>query len=162
MPEDSSRGVAARLMRPLAIALVGGVAILSFGVFRHGSLSAAIARLQGYPLFVESPSIALGEVVAGQKAAACFSLRNLKAQQVTIVGAKASCGCMVASNLPLTIKGGGEGKLVLEFSERPRDIGSTRRNRVLLYLDVPTPPIVLEVTARVVESPSDEGQSAEE
>jgi len=139
------------------LALIIGAGLAAFAVLRHGSLAAAIAYLEGYPLAVESYSRSVGEIHAGEPRSATFVLRNLIRKPVTIVGAKTSCGCIATGDLPLTIGAGGEGELTITVRPSERDVGCEYRHTALLYIDVRSPPILLEVTARVLGPGNDSG-----
>ena len=156
-PRSRLRTVVAWSLGPTTVALIIGLGVAGLGVLRYGSLTAAIAYLQGYPVAVDTYSKSLGEIRVGEPACSAFALSNLIGKPVTIVGVKTSCGCMTASDLPLTIGAGADGDFTLIVEPRERDIGSECRHTALLYLDVPSPPIVLEVTGNVVASRNDRG-----
>ena len=144
-----------------AVMVCGGV-FLVLGVVTiwigNGSISAGLARVQGYALVVDSFSKSIGEIPPGTKSEATFLLTNVSSTPVTILGAQTSCRCTTLSDLPLTVPPGERTELRIGVTPSPSDAGTTIRTTSLLYLDVASKRLLLHVDARV--QPATESKSA--
>lgn len=99
-------GILKRYQRALTSGLAASaiLAVLSVASYWSlGSLEAGVSYLRGNRLFLDQHTRDLGIVDAGTHEVA-FRVKNLSSQPVQIVGAKTSCSCVVAEDLPVTIE----------------------------------------------------------
>ncbi|HVC92230.1 MAG TPA: MauE/DoxX family redox-associated membrane protein [Pirellulales bacterium] len=128
-------------------------AACAIGVVQFGSARAAIAYCQGYKLLPESPALWLGELAPEDRVARSFTVKNPTAGDITVVGAKPSCRCFVATRLPIVVPAGATIQLEVGIRPRRESAGRTVVETARLYLDVAGPPVVLTVSGRVVDNP---------
>jgi Protein of unknown function (DUF1573) len=131
-----------------SIAALGGSALWIYGVAQYGSLSAGLLALQGYAL-APTPRVQVISSVSGRTEVP-FKLQNLTSAPVTIVGAKSSCGCTALHDLPITIPAREEAELTVFVSPSASDVGKSIQTQVLLYLDVASPPVILQFHGELV------------
>lgn len=135
---------------PVAICISGILLAWGWSVLEFGTVSFGLAYLNGYSVCPESAEASAGKVGAGNVAVVVFRLKNLVNSPVTVVGAKADCGCLATDNLPLTISPKGISEITLRFAARRNETGTHIRHGALLFLDVDQPPIYLTATAEVI------------
>lgn len=82
---------------------VGAAAVFVWALLGFGSIGSAWAYVHGLRLLVDAYTKSVGIVEQGQNPAVAFQLTNHYDQPVTIVGARAACGCVVTSDLPMLI-----------------------------------------------------------
>jgi hypothetical protein len=104
--------------------------------------------LNGCSLYPE-PEVWVGEALAGKEAVAVFRLRNLLTETVTVVGARADCGCSATEDLPLAVPPRALSEMRLRFRTRSGDEGRLLQYGVLLYLDTDSAPVYLKTRIRV-------------
>lgn len=91
---------------------VGG----TYGVFRFGSIAAAISYVGGARVLVDDDLKDLGDVRVGDSSTLSFGLKNLTGHPVTIQGAQSSCTCAVIDGLPCSIEPGGVNYLLVKVT----------------------------------------------
>jgi hypothetical protein len=134
---------------PLAFAVLAGAGTVLSGVAVFGSLPAFKAYLQGHALAVDSAFTSVGPVLPMGRYPVSFEITNIRSQVVTIVGAEANCRCVVVDELPLQLEPGEKRVLTLTLVPKPGDAGKLLRARVDLFLDTPSPQLVLLAEANV-------------
>lgn len=90
-------------------------ALTLVAIVRFGSIPTALAYLSGERLLVAKSSKSFGAVEAGTQLEIPFEVMNHSDRTVTIVGARSSCDCTIASNLPSTIRPGGVGTVTVRI-----------------------------------------------
>ncbi len=79
---------------------------LLVSVFCFGSLESAYGYFRGQPLLVSSTTKFAGEIATNEQALVTFKLWNTSSQDIQVLGAKSSCGCVGILDLPTTILAG--------------------------------------------------------
>lgn len=116
--------------------------------YTYGSLAAAVARLQGYTIFVEQPQV-FGPVAAGQVLDVSVPVQNLLDKPATILGAETDCGCVSANRLPLKLDSGSTEALSFTVSTRGVTPMMPLNQQVILRTDPPGPPVYLHIHVSV-------------
>lgn len=148
---------------PVIVALLGMGMFVTWSLLRFGSIACAMAYLNGQCVQPMEDVIAVGEVPVGREAVAVFQLRNFAGYPITVLGAKATCGCMATDDLPLTVEPRGSANLKLRFKTGMRQAGKLVRHTALLCFDVDTAPVRLGASVEVLPSESDgEGRDLSE
>lgn len=78
-------------------------ALFYLATYIFGSVSTALAFLRGNGLIPDTYVRDFGTVSPGQHVFVTFSLKNYTKHPITLVGAKSSCTCLVASDLPVVV-----------------------------------------------------------
>jgi hypothetical protein len=145
------------------IALVGLMILAAIGCWKYGSLSSAILASRGYALAVDPDANNPPAVLtAGAENVIQVRVRNLRSEPVAILGAEASCRCSSVSNLPLTVPPGGSIDLPVTITAADSDVGSRLSAKIVLYVDVASPPVLFRVPPReVVATANLPGRSAD-
>lgn len=134
---------------PVVFAGLAALLLAIACVTRFGSLAAARAYLRGHVVIAESPVKDVGELSAGDRKPVAFLLKNLTSQPVTVTGAQTSCGCLVTNDLPLTFAPLQEHELTLYITAKTPNSTGPFSHTVQLFLDVPSPTLVLRVEGLV-------------
>jgi hypothetical protein len=137
------------LVGPALVVASGTAIFILCGLFRFGSISLALAYINGYSIVAEHSTVSVGEVPAGTEAVARFRLRNLASTPVRVVGAKSLCACIAVDDLPMTVEPGAVAEMTIRFKAHEREAGQFVKHSALLYLDVSSPRLVLTATAKV-------------
>jgi hypothetical protein len=80
---------------------------------------------------------------------ATFTIRNVKSQPITLLGATASCSCTVAEGLPLKLDPGESGKVSLKITVGGFDETGkfTKSAQIFTNREGMVPPLIVEATA---------------
>ena len=140
----------AYLAGPLLVALLIFLCFCGWSIWRFGNLTNGILYIDGTALIAEEPVLDLGEVPLGSVAEGTFVLRNLTSAPVTVLGGKPSCSCMLLSDMPIRIDAMSSASLSVQFAPTKSQVGRRNSGRVLLYMDVDSPPVVLTATWKAV------------
>lgn len=101
----------------MAIAVVGSAVLVVFSSQHFGSWESFLAYRRGEAIYVREPVQSLRVVSSSSPLGAEFEIQNvLFLRPVTVHAAETSCGCVVTSDLPLTIPPGEVG--TIRFSIR--------------------------------------------
>jgi hypothetical protein len=92
-----------RIAGILAICLLLTTGI-SAAVSYFGSWAALRVYIGGHSVYVFPSAVELGERKAGTEVSVSFFLRNLTSSELSIVGQRASCLCLVGTKLPVAIE----------------------------------------------------------
>lgn len=131
-----------------------------FGTMWYGSFDAMLARLNGYPLLVDAAVRSLGDLSADVPSTVSFRVTNITGDRLTISGAHTTCGCMAATNLPLTLAAGEAADVEFTVFARKANIGQKYEQSAVFYVDHPGPRVRVEIRAHVVSQPT--GDSSEQ
>jgi hypothetical protein len=135
--------------------------VLVVARIQYGSVSGAVQRIQGHVLGVDRRLIDLGEVDAESVSSVEYNVRNLSNAPLQIIGARVDCGCVDASQLPISLSPGASSTLEFKFHARKSDVPTHVQHEIELYLDRPSPPVALGFSATVLPPSSrDEPPSA--
>jgi hypothetical protein len=125
----------------LVLANVGLVLLLVGAVSWFGSVTAAVAYLQGESLIPDARVKSFGVASLNDRPTVNFSLKNRAKRPIKIVGTASSCSCLITSTFPIVIEPWGEAVLSVRvgakrkvgpFSERLRLITDTGVSNVSL------------------------------
>lgn len=147
-----SRLLRRRLLAGGAIALC---ALLFLGAlaYRPGNpVNDLVRRYEGYSLIVVNP-VQTVHAKPGEVKQVAFLLRNAADDDVTIYGMRAGCGCIRSDELPFRVKSGESRELHFDIHSAGYEPGARATNDVRLYLDVPSPPVLLTVSLCVDPPP---------
>ncbi|MCR4412538.1 MAG: hypothetical protein NUV77_08965 [Thermoguttaceae bacterium] len=122
-----------------------------WAVWRFGSAARGLAYLAGYAVVPEVDKAQVARVPAGVEASIPVGVLNLRRRAVVVVGAKGDCGCIATDGLPVLIEPRGVAPVRLRFTAPKDKVGQFVTHKAQLYLDVPTMPVVVSVTAEIVE-----------
>jgi hypothetical protein len=117
---------------------IGLALVAAWGSWHFGSVSAALARLRGDRLLVDAYSKSFGSVVAGRLETVEFSLWNTASRPVTVLGARSSCTCAAADDLPMVVPSGGRRSIRIIVGRNPQP-GAVSEH-VTLFTDEPSQP----------------------
>ncbi|HEV7278775.1 MAG TPA: MauE/DoxX family redox-associated membrane protein [Pirellulaceae bacterium] len=112
----TDRGVRSYLAYGSAFVSVAAVGLFVAGWTFAGSLGGAVAVAGGSELVVSPAVVDLGSGTVGETKQAAVRLVNASTSPVRIVGGKNSCGCMVTSELPVTIPARGSAAFPIEVT----------------------------------------------
>lgn len=99
---------------PLAavvLALGGGLGLR----LQFGSLTVALAYLNGERLIVRPVEFAVGEVRPGDERELSAAIINMTARDVVVIGCNSTCSCVTTDTFPRTIPRGATQPLYLKF-----------------------------------------------
>jgi len=113
---------------------------VAFAVSWYGSSAAAWEALRGRSLHVVRPLISFGVVEAETRFPVTFEIRNLTNEPIRLLGAAASCGCLVPQHLPMTIPPFTTARL--EVVVRPSKPNEDFLQKVRVYTNVPDEPLL--------------------
>jgi len=135
---------------PLKVAIgtlcaIGALSIL-FGSFKRLSL-----YCRGASVFAAVESIDIGKVEATEERLAACKIQNYSFYDVQILGGRASCGCAVLENIPLTIPGFGCGVVNIRFKGPKKIPEKPSRHTIMLFSDNGQEPIIFAITATIIE-----------
>ncbi len=121
----------------LNLILANAGLFLLFGAvyLRFGSISRALGYARGERLLPDQTSKFFGTVKRGTDPSVSFMLKNESNLPVKVLGAKASCTCLVLRSTPHTIPAGDEGTVQVQVMTN-KQIGEVSATLVL-YTDVP-------------------------
>ena len=128
----------ARWAITLTLVVVGLLGSAAWARLGFGSISAALAYLDGDHLVVDASSRSFGTTVAGGDPEVVFVLKNVSRRSVQIVGVSASCTCLIPSPVPLTIAAAAAAPFPV--SVRTRQRSGPLREHLTLFMDDPTQP----------------------
>lgn len=96
------------LKRPILVggllAILMGIGLTSLANYRYGSLAKAIAYLNGDIVQVDSANRDLGTVECAKAIKVDFTFTNLRSEPLKVVGANASCSCILPPDMPITLE----------------------------------------------------------
>jgi hypothetical protein len=88
--------------------ILAGCLLLIAGLFvavsYFGSWAALRAFIGGHSVHVFPSAVDLGERKAGTEVSVSFSVRNLTSSELSIVGQRASCLCVIGTEIPVAIQ----------------------------------------------------------
>jgi len=87
----------------LVFTSVGLLFSLTMALSRFGSLGSALAYLEGQRLIADRRSVSFGEVEQGHRPVVTFELMNTSERNISILGAKTLCTCVLVENVPLSL-----------------------------------------------------------
>ncbi len=143
-PIELSDGMARDLIGGLKIAVP--VALVA-AVLWFGSLEAASDFLAGSAVRVIAREQFLGSVEPDTEISAVFTVRNPGSQTIKILGAKSSCRCYAAKDLPIELAPGEEKQVGMTLYSG--SLAGPQRESALLIFDSSAPGIVLGTTVLV-------------
>jgi hypothetical protein len=125
--------------------------VAAWGYLQFGSVPAAMARLRGDQLLVDAYSKSFGPLEAEQSGTVVFNLLNTARRPVTVLGARSSCTCAAAGDLPIVVPSGERRsiRIVVKRDRRPGGVSE----EVRLFTDEPSQPeLVLRVEGTFLPS----------
>jgi hypothetical protein len=109
--------------------------LAAYGFYRFGSINALVAALQGRVLYVEPTRISVGTLKPSEQATVKVRLRNLTENTIKVLGSRSSCGCLVTSDLPVTLASGEVKEVSIHLTAPSGDL-SEFEHTVIFYLSV--------------------------
>ncbi len=133
------------------LATAGLLILVALALYTFGSFGAAMDYLEGDRLIADRSSRSFGEVEQGQRPTAVFELANASDREITILGARTLCTCIVAQDLPLSVPSRGRHSIKIAISTDSRD--GLIEEPIYLFTDFPAKPrLELRVVGRVLAS----------
>lgn len=123
------------------------VCILALQEF--GSAAATVAWLRGDALFLESPAVVVGQLIAGSPRRVQFPIRNLSSEPFSVIGARTDCGCAVAGGVPVRIQPGKVAYLSIRVTPRQQDAGMDFQRTLTIFVDLQKDPISIPIRGHV-------------
>ncbi|GAB5444996.1 MAG: hypothetical protein Fues2KO_53450 [Fuerstiella sp.] len=123
------------------------VCILALQEF--GSAAATVAWLRGDALFLESPEVIVGQLIAGSPRQVQFPIRNLSSEPFSVIGARTDCGCAVAGGVPVRIQPGKVAFLSIRVTPRQQDAGMDFLRTLTIFVDLQKDPISIPIRGHV-------------
>lgn len=115
-----------------------------------GSISTALAWCRGQALAIGHNSRDVGAIPAGARTTEIFTIRSLRSGPVRVIGADVSCGCLrVENRFPIIINPDRDVELKCVLRPYSVNAGKAFQQTVLLYVDVPSAPIVLSISGSI-------------
>jgi hypothetical protein len=133
------------------LACLGGgglliAAVLAWGYWQFGSLANTLAYLNGERLLVDPSTPSFGTAKRGEERDLHVTIRNLTGQQVKILGARSTCGCMaMVEKFPVVIADGGHQELTIHVVLTVKE--DVFEKRIDFYTDDGSNPVIA-VTVR--------------
>lgn len=127
--------------RRILLAVGAGAAAVAAAALLSDAPSVGLSWLAGDVVLVQPRSRTVVMPPSVDSSQVTCVLRNITSRPVTVVGAKATCGCVAAVNLPITIEPSGRRDLAVSVARTARR-GTERapvEQDILLYLDTPGP-----------------------
>ena len=82
-----------------------------YGIYRFGSIQAAMASAQGEEVIVDQWTRSLGEVRAGTSNTLKYVLTNMSINTLRLLGSKAACSCTVVGDFQGEVQQGRSGTI---------------------------------------------------
>lgn len=119
---DSARrlGILARVSVYSASALMLWALGLGVAVLRYGSVRGALTVLRGGPAVLEEATVSIGDVPANTKTPFTLRIRNLRSDDLRLVGSSTGCSCVVLASKSIAIPGRTVGALSATFDSTRR------------------------------------------
>ncbi len=108
------------LATTIGLVAIGLASLLLGGIYRFGSAASALAYLRGDRLIPDTYTKTFGTVGKDEGPSVGFTLTNYTEQAIKVLGANASCTCLVASDMPIVVPPGGSAIL----RQRPGEVRS--------------------------------------
>ncbi len=149
-PTELMKRLASALKWPILLAVLGGAVLAVWSYYRFGSVSATRAFMNGNVLYADPPVRSLGVIRLGESRTVGFSIRNLTARDVKVLGVRTTCGCLlVGRELPITIGPKEVEEADLVVTPRRSSVGRPFQHAAEFYLDAAGPRLILQITASV-------------
>ena len=145
--ELHQQSVAQMVTKSVLAAAVMIIALCSTAVICFGGVRAAISRWNGFPVHFDSKSLVVN-LKSGESATLSFPVRSLISKPVTIVGATTGCSCVSVHGLPMEVTDAGQ-SLRVKYNAAGTTAPESDRQYIQLWLNVDSPPIMLDVEAHV-------------
>jgi len=130
---------------------IGFALVAAWGFWQFGSGSAGLARLRCDRLLVDAYSKSFGSLEAGSVGTVEFNLLNTARRPVTVLGARSSCSCAAAGDLPMVVPSGGRRSITI-LVRGDRQAGRVSE-QVSLFTDEPNQPkLVIRVEGTFLPS----------
>ena len=78
--------------------------VLACILFAFGSFKEAVHRIKGEAFYVYPRTVRLGDRAPATTETVVFHLKNLTDDEISVVGEKTSCSCVVTEDLPIVVK----------------------------------------------------------
>ena len=117
---------------------IGFALVAAWWLWQFGSVSAGLARLRGDRLLLDAYSKSFGTIEAGQLGTVEFNLMNTSSGQVTVLGARSSCTCAAADDLPTVVPP--RGRQSIRIHVRRDRLPGRVLEKVSLFTDEPSQP----------------------
>jgi hypothetical protein len=78
--------------------------LILVGVWRFGSLSLAVAYIDGQTFVISPVEVDLGNCESGTRHIAVFTITNLTTRTIRVVGSEQQCSCLKLDELPIIVE----------------------------------------------------------
>lgn len=118
--------------------------IVGWAQLRFGSLANAMAYLGGRAVSVDHSIHNLGSVKSDKEFKVTFNVTNLEREPLKVVGAHASCSCVLPPEMPMTLQPFESTPLTFSFTSpsTPQQF----EQEIELYFDGPLPAMPLKIS----------------
>lgn len=113
-----------------------------------------LRRYEGYSLFAVNSRQTVRASKPGDIANATFRLRNVSDATVTVYGMQSGCGCIRSESIPWRVEAGGSKDFQFDIHSQGHPAGTTAIYEVRLFIDAPSPPVVLTIELCVDPPPA--------
>lgn len=110
-----------------------------------------LLRQEGYSLVIDDAVKRTAVGKPGDVAHVTFRFRNLSEKEIHVQGVESNCACVTVDDVPFSVSPKSERYVTVSVEANPRDAGKEVVRSSRLFVDVNSPPIVLEVRLRVGE-----------
>ena len=139
-------------------AALATLVLLSWYCF--GSVTTGAAYLRGDRLIPDAYSKSFGIVDGGSTSTIVFKLRNFLNRPITVIGSRATCSCLLAEAVPLTVPASRSSNFTIRVVTGKKKGALSASMK--LYTDSPETPVIVLTTSGVVRYESTVGNGKAE
>jgi Protein of unknown function (DUF1573) len=120
--------------------------ILAFAIvhWRFDSIANAVSYFDGNAIRIDNPTRELGTVNCDEEFNVAFNIVNLQREPLKIVGANASCSCVLPPEMPMAIEPFVSTPITFTFTSPPTAMQFEQD--IELYFDGPVPAVTLKIS----------------
>ena len=146
MKDHALKSTQHRIQRHLWLIVLFLVGLIAFVI--RWQVSDFLLRSEGYCLSIESPAQLVTTNADASPVRVVCQVRNVTSETIRITGVESSCDCVTPTNLPLAVGPKKKADLVFSVLTRPKNEGETFVRKVRIYVDRPSPPLILQITTK--------------
>lgn len=121
--------------------------LLVWSIVRFGSPGNAIGYASGERIVVDEARKSCGSLAMGEERQVVFRVRNLSGGPITLLGARSSCSCTAAKELPMNVPPSGTREI--RVSVRGIKVGAVFETISILTDSPENPALALEISGQV-------------
>lgn len=134
---------------PALVAAVLSTTYCVWSVFTFGGIAEGVAFFRGQALTAREPVLKAYGIAPGGRASGVFHLTNLTDRALTVIGATPDCACVSVAGMPIEIGPSRTVPIKVGFPVPLRGAESEVTHRLVLHLNVDSPPVVLTLIAQM-------------